>query len=82
MTTVNDAEKGKIIIEDDPTNWVKIIAMLLALGVLAAACAITWIFQDWQTSLIVFGILVFVYIIVFNIQWFYVAIRTFKRDMT
>lgn len=82
MNKVNDAEHGKVIIEDDPTNWGKIIAMILAFGVLVAACAVSWVFQNWQTSLMVFGILVFVYLIVFNLKWIYVALRTFTRDMS
>lgn len=79
---VKDPEKGKVIYDDDPTNWCRIIAMILAILVLIAACAVSWVFQNWQTSLMVFGILVFVYIIVFGYRWIYVAIRTTPRDMS
>lgn len=79
---LKDAEKGAVLYEDDPTNWGRIIAMLLAIGVLVAACAVSWVFANWQTSLMVFGILVFVYILVFGYRWIYVAIRTTPRDMS
>ncbi|KAM3962752.1 fatty acid transport protein isoform 2-T2 [Aphomia sociella] len=54
--------------------------MILALAVLVAAGAVTWVFQDWQTSLQVLAILVVVYIIAFYYRWIYVAIRTAPRD--
>lgn len=61
-------------------NWSRIIAIGLATIILVAACAVTWIFQDWQTSLQVFAILVVVYIILFHWQWIYIAIMTAPRD--
>ncbi|XP_075992100.1 long-chain fatty acid transport protein 4-like isoform X2 [Anticarsia gemmatalis] len=53
---------------------------MLALAVLVAAGAITWVFQDWQTSLIVLAILCGVYVIAFYYRWIYIAIRTAPRD--
>ncbi|XP_068621663.1 long-chain fatty acid transport protein 4-like isoform X2 [Battus philenor] len=52
------------------------------MGILLAACAIAWVFQDWQTSLQVFAILVVVYVISFYWRWIWVALRTAKRDFT
>ncbi|KAJ2953512.1 hypothetical protein O0L34_g1113 [Tuta absoluta] len=80
FTAQPDVEKGKV--ESSSRNWSRIIAMFVGIGVLVAACAVTWIFQDWQTSLIVFAILVCVYTVVFYYRWIYIAIRTFKRDMS
>lgn len=60
--------------------WSKIIIGMLAIAVLVAAGAITWVFQDWQTSLQVLAILCVVYIIAFYWRWIYIAIRTAPRD--
>ncbi|XP_013200626.1 long-chain fatty acid transport protein 4 isoform X2 [Amyelois transitella] len=54
--------------------------MIIALGVLAAACAVAWVYDSWQTSLQVLAILVAVYIIIFFYRWIYVAILTAPRD--
>ncbi|KAG6465913.1 hypothetical protein O3G_MSEX015493 [Manduca sexta] len=76
-----DVERGNFK-KPEPSNipWSKIIVVMLALAVLVAACAVTWIFQDWQTSLQVFAILVVVYLIGFYWRWLYVAARTAPRD--
>ncbi|XP_026325418.1 long-chain fatty acid transport protein 4-like isoform X2 [Hyposmocoma kahamanoa] len=56
--------------------------MILAIGVLAASCAVALEILHWKTSMIVVGILVFVYNIVMHRKWIYIAIRTFSRDMS
>ncbi|XP_026756934.1 long-chain fatty acid transport protein 4-like [Galleria mellonella] len=76
-----DLERGKNSDDSSGTSWCKIITMILALGALAAAVAVTWVFQDWQTSLIVLAVLVVVYLFAFNWWWWYVAIRTTPRDL-
>ncbi|XP_063529147.1 long-chain fatty acid transport protein 4-like [Cydia strobilella] len=79
----NDLETGKNhLISDEPTPWGRIIATVLALGVVVTACTVTWVFQDWQTSLIVLAILVVVYVILFHWRWIYIALRTAKRDFS
>uniref|UniRef100_A0A1L8D6P9 Very long-chain fatty acid transport protein n=1 Tax=Plutella xylostella TaxID=51655 RepID=A0A1L8D6P9_PLUXY len=76
-----DVETGtKNVQSDDGTNWGRTIALLLACLVLVAACTVAWVFQDWQTSLQVFAILVVVYVIAFHWRWIYIAIRTTPRD--
>ncbi|CAH0404706.1 unnamed protein product [Chilo suppressalis] len=77
-----DTERGKTADSDSGIAWGRILAMVVALCVLIAACAVTWIFQDWQTSLIVLAILVVVYVLVFYWRWLYVACRTAPRDFT
>ncbi|XP_028162675.1 long-chain fatty acid transport protein 4-like [Ostrinia nubilalis] len=68
--------------EESSIPWGKILIMLVALAVLVASCAVAWVFQDWQTSLIVLAILVVVYLLVFYWRWLYVAARTARRDFT
>lgn len=78
-----DVEKGKFTF--DPSNnipWSKIIGVMFAVAVLIAACAVAWIFQNWQTSLQVLAILVVVYFICFYWRWLYVAARTTPRDFS
>ncbi|CAG9784546.1 unnamed protein product [Diatraea saccharalis] len=77
-----DAERGRSAGSDSDIAWGRILAMIVALCVLVAACAVTWIFQDWQTSLIVLAILVVVYVLVFYWKWLYIASRTAPRDFT
>ncbi|KAL0894631.1 hypothetical protein ABMA27_013188 [Loxostege sticticalis] len=77
-----DLERGKNRDSESGVPWGKIIVMILALAILVASCAVAWVFQDWQTSLIVLAILVVVYLFVFYWRWLYVAARTAKRDFT
>ncbi|XP_021197440.3 long-chain fatty acid transport protein 4 isoform X1 [Helicoverpa armigera] len=79
-----DLEKGRSRSVKTSSNipWSKIAIAMFALGVLAGACAVTWVFQDWQTSLQVFAILAVVYCIAFYWRWIYVAIRTAPRDFS
>ncbi|XP_064292349.1 long-chain fatty acid transport protein 4-like isoform X2 [Plodia interpunctella] len=55
--------------------------MLLALSALAAAGAVTWLYDSWQTSLQVMAIIIAVYIVIFFYRWIYVAILTAPRDL-
>lgn len=75
-----DIERGKHSESESSVPWGKIVAMALALLVLVAACFVAWFYQDWQTSLIVFAILIVVYVIVFYHRWLYIAARTAPRD--
>ncbi|CAB3249823.1 unnamed protein product [Arctia plantaginis] len=77
-----DLERGRSTKQGRQIPWNKIIIGMLALGVLVAAGAVTWVFQDWQTMLIVVAILCVVYILVFYHRWIYVASRTAKRDFS
>ncbi|CAH0603274.1 unnamed protein product [Chrysodeixis includens] len=78
-----DLKKEKQREESESTiPWSKIIIGMLALGVLVAACAVTWVFQDWQTSLQVLAILAVVYCIAFYWRWLYVAALTAPRDFS
>ncbi|XP_041971166.1 long-chain fatty acid transport protein 4-like [Aricia agestis] len=75
-----DLEGKRVVTSKVP--WGKVIAMVLALGVLIAACTVAWVFQDWQTSLQVFAILFVIYIIAFYWRWIWVAIQTAPRDLS
>ncbi|CAH2066407.1 unnamed protein product, partial [Iphiclides podalirius] len=77
-----DVEKGQRQISVSSVPWSKVVVMVLAMGVLIAACSIAWAFQDWQTSLQVLAILVIVYVIAFYWRWIWVALRTAKRDFS
>lgn len=77
-----DVEKGTVVKAGSKIPWTKAIIAMLALGVLAAACAVAWVFQDWQASLLVLAILTIVYCIAFYWRWIYVAIRTAPRDFS
>ncbi|XP_049872799.1 long-chain fatty acid transport protein 4-like [Pectinophora gossypiella] len=81
FTKSSDVEKGKNRANVSSVNWVKIITMVIAVAVLVAACTVAWVFQNWQTSLQVFAILMVVYVIGFFWRWIYVACLTFPRDM-
>lgn len=77
-----DVEKGQRQVSVSSVPWSKIIVVVLAMGVLVAACSIAWVFQDWQTSLQVLAILVVVYVVAFYWRWIWVALRTVKRDFS
>lgn len=62
--------------------WTKVAMGLLAVAVLVAACAVTWVFQDWKASLLVLAILCVVYLIAFYWRWIYIAILTAPRDFS
>lgn len=78
----HDTEGGRKAVPKEESNVGRWIAAVVACAVLVGACAVTWIFQDWQTSLQVLAILVVVYIIGFHWRWIYVAIRTAPRDLS
>ncbi|KAL4715153.1 hypothetical protein ACJJTC_012200 [Scirpophaga incertulas] len=82
VTQNGDVELGRSVASESEFQWTRVLAMLVALCALIAACAVTWVFQDWQTSLIVLAILVVVYVLVFYWRWLYVAVRTAPRDFT
>lgn len=59
-----------------------IVAIILAILILAAACAVSWIYEGWQTSLLVFACLLIVYAFAFNWRWWYIAFCTAYRDFS
>ncbi|XP_072936361.1 long-chain fatty acid transport protein 4-like [Epargyreus clarus] len=77
-----DVEIGKSGKESSSIPWGKIIAMVLAVGVLIASVTIAWVFQDWQAALLVFAILVVVYFFAFYWKALYIAVRTAPRDIS
>ncbi|XP_045542356.1 long-chain fatty acid transport protein 4 isoform X1 [Papilio machaon] len=77
-----DVEKGRIEYLTSSVPWSKVMVIVVAMCVLVAACATTWIFQDWQTSIQVFAIIFVVYVILFYWRWLWVALRTAKRDFS
>ncbi|XP_059059276.1 long-chain fatty acid transport protein 4-like isoform X2 [Achroia grisella] len=55
--------------------------MVVTFAALGAAAAMTWLYQDWETSLIVLGVGIVVLQFVFNWWWWYVALKTAPRDL-
>lgn len=79
----NDMERGsKGVPSAEESKIGRWVAAAVACAILVGACAVAWIFQDWQTSLQVFAILVVVYVIGFHWRWICVAVRTTPRDVS
>ncbi|GBP23086.1 Long-chain fatty acid transport protein 4 [Eumeta japonica] len=79
--TNGDVEKGKVVSESGTSfSWPAVMAILGAVAVMGAACAVAWIYVGWAMSLKVFAILLIVYLFAFHWKWWYIAFRTAPRD--
>ncbi|VVC90311.1 unnamed protein product [Leptidea sinapis] len=77
-----DVEQGKRANESSNTPWGRIIAMVIAIAVLVAACAVTWVLISWQIGLIVAAALIVLYVIVFCWKRICIIIKTVPRDLS
>ncbi|XP_038207616.1 long-chain fatty acid transport protein 4-like isoform X1 [Zerene cesonia] len=77
-----DVEKGSREISGVQIPWKSVIIMVLALAVLVAACAVAWVLQGWQTTLIVIAVVVPVYILIYYWRFLYVVVKTAPRDIS
>ncbi|CAK1549763.1 unnamed protein product [Leptosia nina] len=79
--TQRDIEKGNRGKKGSSVPWGKIFIMVVALAVLVAAVAVTFIFVDWQTSLIVLAVLVPIYVLLYFYRFLYIVVKTAPRDI-
>ncbi|CAH4031587.1 unnamed protein product [Pieris brassicae] len=76
-----DIEKGTRVANSSGICWAKVFVMVVALAVLAAACAVTIVFVNWQTGVIVLAVFVPLYVILYFWRFLYIVVKTAPRDM-
>lgn len=68
--------------QSDESGLTTAIAVIIALLIIIAACSVSWVYQGWETGLLVFACSVIIFAFAFHWHWFYIACVTTPRDMS